>query len=81
MVEHMATLRDTLPRAASVQMLSMMCWSINGCVEETEQDSPAVMSSTYVYQLGAEEATCLTIARETAFPTLVPWGTPQGVGV
>ena len=54
-------------------MLSMMSWSVDGRVEETEQDSPAVMSSTYFHLLGAEEATWLTIARKTTGPTLVPW--------
>ena len=61
-------------------MLSMMSWSVDGRVEETEQDSPAVMSSTYFHLLGAEEATWLTIARKTTSPALVPWGTPQDVG-
>ena len=43
--------------------------------------SPAVMPSTYFHLLGAEQATWLTIARKTTGPTLVPWGTPQDVGV
>ena len=53
MVEHLSTLRDILSRAASVQILSMMSWSVDGRVEENEQDSPAVMSSTYFHLLGA----------------------------
>ena len=59
-VEYLATLRDILCQPTSVQMLSMMSWSIDGRVEETAQDSPAVMSSAYSHLLGAEEATYLT---------------------
>ena len=47
MVEHLETLRDTLSRAASVRMLSMMSWCVDGRVQETKEDSPAVPSSSH----------------------------------
>ena len=62
-------------------MSSMMSWSVDGRVEETEQDSPAVISSTYFHLLAVEEATWLAITRKTTSPTLVPCRTPQDVSV
>ena len=76
-VAHLATFRDILSRDTSAQSLFMMSWRLDCSMEETKQDSPAVMSSTYFHLLEAEEATRLTIARNTMGPTLVPCGTPQ----